>query len=311
MPRDNSLTESSRVNIAQPAHPAASRRMTPSPSPLAPSPKEAQLETPREAYSPNVGMARGVHVRERDDIDAHLEQLFVRWTPYPTPLTRQNTLQVPDSVRQKFTNVSPDVKSSILSSPRNPLLSSSHTPEKPKPNLRKRLSQPLLRKARSSSSLGSPGTSPQVGRTYRVDGEAFTIVASPPPLHRASMDVGSAIAAAGSQSQSQSQSRPATVRVGSSRPSSSFALFGGGAKSKLPGQNPGLGIAIAGEQPESFIAWLSAHKATDLSMDVDRMKKLRMLLRHEKTEWVAHFLDLGGYALVLARLQDLLSVEWR
>lgn len=72
----------------------------------------------------------------------------------------------------------------------------------------------------------------------------------------------------------------------------------------------GLGINL-GEQPEPFISWLSANKATDLSMDVARMKKLRMLLRHEATTWVEHFLRLGGYKLLLERLAELVDVEWR
>lgn len=92
----------------------------------------------------------------------------------------------------------------------------------------------------------------------------------------------------------------------------SFALFDKSASvGKAKGAGAGLGIAVNGEQPESFIAWLRAYKATDLRMDVDKMKKLRMVLRHEKTEWVARFLELGGYGLILARLQDLLDIEWR
>jgi hypothetical protein len=74
----------------------------------------------------------------------------------------------------------------------------------------------------------------------------------------------------------------------------------------------GLGISMGmGEQPDAFISWLKSYKGTDLRMEVDRMKKLRMLLRHESTVWVQAFLDLGGYDLVLARLQDVLDIEWR
>lgn len=66
-----------------------------------------------------------------------------------------------------------------------------------------------------------------------------------------------------------------------------------------------------GEQPEAFVSWLGMYKATDLRMEVGRCKKLRMLLRHESTDWVGQFIELGGYGLILARLQDLLDVEWR
>jgi hypothetical protein len=73
----------------------------------------------------------------------------------------------------------------------------------------------------------------------------------------------------------------------------------------------GKGLGISMEQPHTFIEWLKAYKGTDLRMEVERMGKLRMLLRHESTGWVQAFLDAGGYELVLARLQDLLDIEWR
>jgi len=72
----------------------------------------------------------------------------------------------------------------------------------------------------------------------------------------------------------------------------------------------GLGISM-GERPEAFTQWLGRHKGTDLGMDVGRCKKLRMLLRHEATSWVGAFLEMGGYKLILARLQEILDVEWR
>jgi hypothetical protein len=116
--------------------------------------------------------------------------------------------------------------------------------------------------------------------------------------------------------------RPSSVRTSASgsRPAA-FSLFSGSngrdrsGSQSYSGQGRakgvGLGIAANGEQPESFIAYLRSYKGTDLSMDVDKVKKLRMVLRHEKTEWIGRFLELGGYGLVLARLQDLLDIEWR
>lgn len=94
-------------------------------------------------------------------------------------------------------------------------------------------------------------------------------------------------------------SRPSTPR---SRPSSAF----------MP-QSPsrrGEGVGPA-ELPEDYVQWLASFRGTDLSMDVNKAKKLRMLLRHETTGWVAAFLEAGGYARVLDRLQDLLDIEWR
>ncbi|WWC70431.1 uncharacterized protein I206_104382 [Kwoniella pini CBS 10737] len=232
-----------------------------------------------------------------------------------------NSLQVPSTVRQKFATVSPDVKSSILLSTfnSNPTILSSlglPIPSSPQetPKMRKRLSTPLLRKAKSSSEVPSPSNSPQVGKTYDVDGEGFVIVASPdsgvenrgimsPPLGYGSM-------------RGQSMDNPRSVRsppASSSRPLSSLftpSNSNGSVTSLGKSSGKGLGIAM-GEQPDSFIQWLAAFKGTDLSMDVGKAKKLRMLLRHENTSWVGQFLEMKGYDLILDRLKDLLDTEWR
>jgi hypothetical protein len=65
------------------------------------------------------------------------------------------------------------------------------------------------------------------------------------------------------------------------------------------------------EGPDAMVGWLNSYKGTDLMMDVGRMKKLRMCLRHENTAWVKGFIELGGYDAVLGRLKDLLDIEWR
>jgi hypothetical protein len=220
----------------------------------------------------------------------------------------QDSLQVSDSVRQKFSTVSSDVKSSILisnSTSTNPAILSSLGLPVPResPKVKKRLSTPLLRKAKSSASLGSPGANPEVGKTYRVEGDQFVIVKSPnmgrpsappTPTRGQSMDI----------------PRSSRLSTGPGRPMS-FGLFGPSTPNSLSkASNKGLGIAI-GEQPDSFVQWLQSSKATDLRMDVNRAKKLRMLLRHESTAWVGAFVEMGGYRLVLARLQDLLDIEWR
>lgn len=211
-------------------------------------------------------------------------------------------LEVPSTVRLKFGSVAKDVKQSILdsSSQSNPAILASlglPVPQTPDKKVKKKASTPFLRKAKSSTSLTAD--SPQAARrsgpvppkTLNVDGDQFVIVASPkiaaptPSRHPArgySIDIG------------RPGSRPVT-----SRPNSLFAP---------PSPSPKL---QATEGPDAFVHWLSSHKGTDLSMEVNRAKKLRMLLRHETTGWVATFIEVGGYKLVLDRLQDLLDVEWR
>ncbi|WOO84564.1 GTPase-binding protein rid1 [Vanrija pseudolonga] len=224
----------------------------------------------------------------REDVDAQFDSLL-------------DMLEVPSTVRLKFGSVAKDVKQSILdsSSQSNPaILASLGLPVPQTPDKKvKKASTPFLRKAKSSTSLGPD--SPQAARrsgpvppkTLNVDGDQFVIVASPkiaaptPSRHQArgySIDIG------------RPGSRPVT-----SRPNSLFAP---------PSPSPEL---QATEGPDAFVHWLSSHKGTDLSMEVNRAKKLRMLLRHETTGWVATFIEAGGYKLVLDRLQDLLDVEWR
>lgn len=96
----------------------------------------------------------------------------------------------------------------------------------------------------------------------------------------------------------------------SPRPNS--RLFGHSPSPSLGNKTSAKGLGIAmGEQPEAFIGWLSAYKGTDLRMEVARCKKLRMLLRQESTDWVGAFVEMGGYSLVIDKLQDLLDIEWR
>ncbi|KIR27155.1 hypothetical protein I309_03865 [Cryptococcus deuterogattii LA55] len=202
-----------------------------------------------------------------------------------------DSLQVPDTVRLKFSTVSPAIKSSILSSTltSNPAILSSlglplPTPPPQSPKARKKLSTPILRKTKSSGELkGDRNT------TVSVGGEGFIIVASPrsgeggvmsPPLQPGNM-----------RGQSIDLGRPSQ----SPRPSS--RLFGHSPSPSLGNKTSAKGLGIAmGEQPEAFIGWLSAYKGTDLRMEVARCKKLRMLLRQESTDWVGAFVEMDGYA---------------
>ncbi|WVQ77155.1 hypothetical protein IAR50_006838 [Cryptococcus sp. DSM 104548] len=255
----------------------------------------------KDGKAPDVAAWRGAQtVRERgqkgEDVEVQFHQLL-------------DSLQVPETVRQKFSTVSQDVKSSILSSTltSNPAILSSlglPIPAPQSPKARKKLSTPLLRKTKSSGSLknGQPQPNPNgVGKTYNVNGEGFVIVASPNTASDATLP---------SPVFPNEDPRRQSIDSRSLRPSS--RIFGHSSSPSV-GSNKGakgLGIAM-GEQPEAFIQWLKAYKGTDLNMDVGRCKKLRMLLRHESTDWVGAFLDMGGYGLVLDRLQDLLDVEWR
>lgn len=217
----------------------------------------------------------------------------------------QDTLEVPSSVRMKFGTVGRDVKQSILLSSQtsNPAIlsalglptpSQGKAPQKPK--MKKNTSAPFLRKSRSTVSLD--GDQAQVGGTYNYGGDQFTIVASPCARSAGhsrgqSVDVGRA-------------STPLSRERGSVPPSPRKAP-----PSPARSDRSYRGSTGPTEVPDNYVRWLQTSKATDLGMDVGRARKLRMLLRHETTGWVAAFLDAGGYDRVLDRLQDLLDIEWR
>lgn len=172
------------------------------------------------------------------------------------------------------------------------------------------MSTPLLRKAKSSSSIGSPGRSVEIGQSYSIEGDQFTIVASP-----LSSPNPNAFSSYPPRQQSMDLPRPQASRqsTGPVRPMS-MSLFGpsvsSGSISSIGKATKGLGINM-GDRPEALIHWLGNHRGTDLNMEVGRCKKLRMLLRHESTSWVGAFLEMGGYKLILTRLQEILDVEWR
>ncbi|RDB25943.1 hypothetical protein Hypma_006681 [Hypsizygus marmoreus] len=61
--------------------------------------------------------------------------------------------------------------------------------------------------------------------------------------------------------------------------------------------------------PTKFFSILSGTSSTQL--DVEDIKKLRLLLRNESASWSQEFLSLGGYSALLTRLNEILEVEWR
>ncbi|TBU33445.1 armadillo-type protein [Dichomitus squalens] len=61
--------------------------------------------------------------------------------------------------------------------------------------------------------------------------------------------------------------------------------------------------------PEKYVKILLAESST--SMDIEVVKKLRLLLRNESASWTEAFLQHGGYDAILTRLNEILDVEWR
>ncbi|OBZ72179.1 GTPase-binding protein rid1 [Grifola frondosa] len=61
--------------------------------------------------------------------------------------------------------------------------------------------------------------------------------------------------------------------------------------------------------PEKYCSILLGSSSTHL--EVESVKKLRLLLRNEAASWTEAFLQQGGYTAILTRLNEILTVEWR
>ncbi|KAI0635582.1 armadillo-type protein [Trametes polyzona] len=61
--------------------------------------------------------------------------------------------------------------------------------------------------------------------------------------------------------------------------------------------------------PEKYVSILLGQSSTVL--DVEVVKKLRLLLRNEAASWTDAFVRTGGYDAILTRLNEILDVEWR
>lgn len=172
-----------------------------------------------------------------------------------------------------------------------------HKPNAPKDGkkVKNKKSNQNIRNKRSSFSMGE--TPPN---TYNVDGDQFVIVGRPNGHQRGqSMDI---------PRPPKSPNRPLSVALPPRAHRESLGVPPSPVASNRPSTPTRPGTP---ETPDVFVRWLESYKGTDHSMDVNRAKKLRMLLRHEVTTWVGGFLDAGGYARILDRIQDLLDIEWR
>lgn len=63
------------------------------------------------------------------------------------------------------------------------------------------------------------------------------------------------------------------------------------------------------DNPHLFAKMLEKEHSTTLS--VDKVKRLRQLIRAESSEWLFDFFEAGGYEGLCSSLSEILKVEWR
>ncbi|CAE6371852.1 unnamed protein product [Rhizoctonia solani] len=209
-------------------------------------------------------------------------------------------LQIPSTVRVKLTTLETPVKAAMLRS--SHVLGTAPPPAPATP--------PSLRRTRSNESL-----------------------ASPKPLF--------GLNAATASNEELSVPRPAFLAdefprrsLDSSDPTSSPSRHTRGSSLDLPRSNSLADLAISKKDkdnkdldklksknikqkgverdiisPQKFGQILATTKSVELELET--VKKLRIMLRNEAASWSEDFLRMGGYSALMSRLHELLEMEWR
>ncbi|KAF9264158.1 hypothetical protein L218DRAFT_253035 [Marasmius fiardii PR-910] len=200
-------------------------------------------------------------------------------------------LQIPPTLRPKLAGMDSNVKAAMLKSSQgmNLTVKGTSIPQSPPGT--------PLRRTRSTDSLDSP--------------HAFKGMDLKPPRPP--------FAALDSQSSPGSPSRKAS---GHSRGISMGSGFMSRSQISLPFSGSTVDLTNGGKpskdktstlprnlSPGNFVSILSGTSST--ALDVESVKKLRLMLRNESASWTEDFLNADGYVALLTRLNEILEVEWR
>ncbi|KAL0953243.1 hypothetical protein HGRIS_004496 [Hohenbuehelia grisea] len=205
-------------------------------------------------------------------------------------------LQIPASVRTKMIGVDATVKAAMLKSSQAMLVKLPASPPETPRTL-------ALRKARSTESIGSPMHAGALeNEDLPMPPRAPFTFDELPSSGRSSPRLPSTHARGSSFDLSRNFSRS---QVHLPMSTSVVDLVTGARLSKdKSATGPSKGISAT-----KFFSILSG--TSSLQLDVEMIKKLRLLLRNESASWTHEFLGLGGYSALLTRLNELLEVEWR
>ncbi|TDL25630.1 hypothetical protein BD410DRAFT_784664 [Rickenella mellea] len=206
-------------------------------------------------------------------------------------------LQIPTTLRPRLDTMDTSVKAAMIRSSRT-LALTPHTPASPPktPN--------TLRRTRSSNSLDSPR--PPLSLAYDFPQPPQT--ACPPPSDILVPPIAPFMAGSTSAPQSFTHHlRGSSLDI----PRSTSQLY-------LPLNSKTESIGGKSHKDKAANKDLSATKFCNLlagtsstQLDVETVKKLRLLIRNESASWTDEFFRQGGYAALLTRLNEILEVEWR
>lgn len=205
-------------------------------------------------------------------------------------------LQIPPTLRPKLTNMDTSVKAAMLKSSRvlttNPPLSATPAAQPSTPR--------TIRKARSIESIVSPSahtpgsglgheSQPRRGGLWKnaLAGKSTT------DLH-----------ASDGMDKTRDRGRSFDTSRTLSRSETPAVIPGDLTTNKS--REKAFGKTIT---PVKFCSILFSTSSTALEVDV--VKKLRLMLRNESAAWTEDFLRAGGYSALLTRLNEILEIEWR
>ncbi|KAL5526795.1 hypothetical protein ACEPAF_8520 [Sanghuangporus sanghuang] len=207
-------------------------------------------------------------------------------------------LQIPENLRPKLSGMDSHVKAAMLRSSqviKQPVSTIGTTPNK---------SANTLRKSKSSDSFSSPRSQNQASDDL------------PQPPQTTGRFLGAAMRSSislGLHSDDEARQVRGTARHSrglsldvskhSSRISIPMSLSDGTGKKM---QQQGWSKDTAPSRYANILAGTSS-----VELDVEIVKKLRLLLRNESATWTETFFQLDGYSALLTRLNELLEVEWR
>ncbi|KEP48736.1 diaphanous GTPase-binding domain protein [Rhizoctonia solani 123E] len=205
-------------------------------------------------------------------------------------------LQIPSTVRVKLTTLETPVKAAMLRS--------SHVlgtaPAAPK-------TPPSLRRTRSNESLATPRPSFDLNAAAASNEE----LSAPRPafladeLPRRSLDSFDPNASPSRHTRGASLDLPRSTSI-ADLAISQDVKDSDQSKSKPTKPKGGERDIIS---PQKFCQILTNTKSVQLELET--VKKLRIMLRNEAASWSEDFLRMGGYSALMSRLHELLEMEWR
>ncbi|TRM64293.1 armadillo-type protein [Schizophyllum amplum] len=203
-------------------------------------------------------------------------------------------LQIPPTLRPKLAGMDATVKAAMVKSSHTLAIRPRATPSSPPLTPR----GASLRRAHSIESLSSPQ------RPGRSDIEDIFTPPTAPYMHmNASPSRGGNTHSRGKSFDTSRIFSKSQVNLASAS-GSTVDLTTAGKVNK----DKAAGVAKA-QNPNRFLSILLGSSSTEL--DIESVKKLRLMLRNESAGWTQEFLKIGGYNALMLRLNEILEVEWR